>query len=142
MEKLILNNDVLIVDESLPIRLFDLVVFTSENSLFCHRCIFITKNRIVEYGENAKLPKVINKKDVLGRCIGIFRGNKRYRFGRFSLMYYINILKLVAFKFIWFRVIGLNKYNTKQYIKRLNRIKCSLNTMQQHYLISLEGTHD
>ena len=135
MEKLIVNNDILIVDETLPIRLFDLVVFTSENALFCHRCIFITKNRIVEYGENAKLPNVIDKGAVLGRCVGIFRGNKQYRFGPFSFKYYIYILKIAIFKFIWFRVIGLSNHNTKKYIKRLNKIKCGLTVMQQQYLI-------
>ena len=142
MEKLIVNNDILIVDETLPIRLFDLVVFTSENALFCHRCIFITKNRIVEYGENAKLPNIIEKRAVMGRCVGIVRGNKRYEFGHFSLKYFICLLRIVIFKFIWFRVIGLNNRNTKQYIKRLNKIKSGLNVMQQRHLIPILSGSD
>ncbi len=134
MEGLIKPKDIIIVEKIRNYHLFDILVFKNHGILFCHRCVWLGKKRILEYGENAKLPSFVSKEDIIGKAIGVIRDGKTYKFGKFSLKYLFYIYAIIIYKFIWFKIIHINNNNHKTYIHMLQKIQKKINNCQMAYI--------
>lgn len=132
MEKLLQNNDIIILNETHNIKVFDIIVFYYKGNLFCHRCIFKLGNYVLEFGENSKLPNWIHINCILGNCIGIIRKNSYYKFNKFTLKYYLFLLLILIFKFFSFQI---HLFRGNLYIKIYNCLYKRLKKFQFEYLI-------
>lgn len=133
MEELLQNNDILILNETRNIKIFDIIVFHYKDSLFCHRCIFKFGNHVLEFGENSKLPNWIHINCILGNCIGIIRKNSYFKFNKFDLKYYLFLLLILTFKIFSFQI---HLFRGNLYVKIYNRLYNHLKNFQSQYLIS------
>jgi hypothetical protein len=132
MDKLIRANDIIVVDESVSFKAFDVIVFYYNDVLFCHRCMLNFKHRAIEFGENSKSPKWISKEKMVGRCIGIIRDHVFYKWGDFSRQYYALLWMILVLKVLFFK---LHLIYGGHYAKIISKLNSRLWIHQCNYLL-------